>query len=156
MNARIALLAVLASALGLATPARATAEPTVVVVNRDNPKTDISLEELKSYFTGKRGEWPDGARVVPIDLDPGSSARAAFSKQALGMTLPQYEQYWVDQKVRGQGTPPRTVSSEGTALKLVARVRGAIAYVPASQVDASVRVLTVAGQPATSPSYPLK
>lgn len=155
MNARIALLAVAATLLNVATPARAVAEPIVVVVDKDNPKTDISLDELKGYYTGKRGDWPDGARVVPIDLEAGSPARTIFNASALGMSQAQYEQYWVDQKVRGQGTPPRTASGS-TAVKLASRVRGAIAYVPASQVDASVRVLTVNGQSAGSPSYPLK
>lgn len=155
MNARIALLTLAALLLEFASPALALAEPIVVVVDRDNPKTDISLEELKSYYTGKRGEWPDGARVVPIDLEAGASGRTQFVSQALGMSQAQYDQFWVDQKVRGQGTPPRAVS-EATALKLSAKVRGAIAYVPASQVDASVRVLTVNGHAAGSASYPLK
>lgn len=157
MNFRIVSLALLATALGLvAAPARAVAEPIAIIVDRDNPKTDISVDELKSLFLGKRGDWADGARVVPIDLDPSSPSRAVFLSQVMGMSASQFEQYWVDQKVRGQGSPPRMASSESTALKLVSRVRGAVAFVLASQVDASVRVLTVGGQSSGSPSYPLK
>lgn len=136
------------------TPALASAEPIAVVVDRDNPKNDISLEELKSYFTGKRHEWPDGARVVPIDLEADSPQRAAFIAKALGMSPTEYDRWWVDQKVRGQGSAPKATSAGG-ALKLAAKVRGALAYVPASQTDASVKVLTVNGVTPGSPGYPV-
>ncbi len=139
---------------GLLSAATAVAEPIVVVVDRDNPKTDITVEELKSFYTGKRHDWPDGARAVPIDLEAGSPIREAFQAAALRMKPAEYERWWVDQKVRGQGEAPRTTSA-GTALKLVAKVRGAMAYVPASVADSSVKILTVNGIAAGSPGYAL-
>lgn len=130
------------------------AEPIVVVVDRDNPKADITLEELKSYYTGKRHEWPDGARVVLLDLESGAAERAAFETAALGMSPTDYDRWWVDQKVRGQGSAPKATSA-GAAIKLTAKMRGAIAYVPSSQVDASVKVLTVNGVAPGSAGYPI-
>ena len=130
----------------------AFAEPIVVMVDRDNPKTDISRDELKSYYTGKRKEWPDGQRVVLLDL--ASADRDAFDRAALGMSADEYDRYWVDQKVRGQGTPPKALAPE-SVVKLTAKVRGAIGYVRASQADASVKVLTVDGKAPGTVGYPL-
>lgn len=140
---------------GLLAAFPAMAEPILVIVDRDNPKTDISLEELKSYFTGKRKDWPDGARAIPLGLEVGAPERTAFLRSALGMSPADYDRWWVDQKVRGQGSPPRLVST-ASALKLTAKVRGALAYARASQVDATVKVLTVEGVAPGAAGYPLE
>ncbi len=145
------------AALGAAfapAPARAEEQVIAIVVDRDNPRSDIGVEELRSLFLGKRHEWPDGTRAVPVDLDSGAP-RPAFCAKVLRMTEADYERYWVDQKVRGAGTGPRSVSSPGLAIRLVARVRGAVGYVPLSRVDGSVKVLTVDGVRPGQPGYPL-
>jgi hypothetical protein len=141
-------------ALSIPAPARAEAEAIAIVVDRDNPRSDIGVEELRSLFLGKRREWPDGTRAVPIDLESGTP-RPIFCSTVLRMTEADYERYWVDQKVRGAGTGPRSVSSPGLAIRLVARVRGAVGYVPLSRVDGSVKVLTVGGVRPGQPGYPL-
>lgn len=156
MSLRIlGLVALCAATLAAAAaPTAAHAEPLAIVVDRNNPRSDITLDELKSLYLGKRHEWPDGSRVVPIDLEPGSQGRNEFQSAFLSMNAAGYDRYWVEQKVRGAGTPPRSASSAGLALKLVAKVRGAVGYVPMSQVDASVKVLTVGGKSPGQPGYP--
>jgi hypothetical protein len=146
-------LAALGAALAPA-PARAEEQVIAIVVDRDNPRSDIGVEELRSLYLGKRHEWSDRTRAVPIDLDSGAP-RSAFCATVLRMTEAEYERYWVDQKVRGAGTGPRSVSSPGLAIRLVARVRGAVGYVPLSRVDGSVKVLTVGGVRPGQPGYPL-
>ncbi len=133
---------------------RAMAEdPLAVVVDRDNPRSDISISELKEIFQGKRKEWSDGARIIALDLEPGA-ARDGFNRSVLGMDQASVDQFWVEQKVRGAGSPPKVVNA-ATAVKLVPRVRGAVSYVPLSQVDASVKVLTVGGVAPDKAGYPI-
>src|SRR5438270_13923354 len=78
-----------------------------IVVDRDNPRADISLEELRALFLGKQKEWSDGSRAIPLDLEPGSPERAIFNAQVLGMEQDEVDRYWVDQRVRGTGNQPR-------------------------------------------------
>lgn len=124
-----------------------------LVVDRDNPKSDITLAEIKEIFLGKRKEWADGARIIALDLEPGP-ARDGFSKSALGMDQAAVDQFWVEQKVRGTGSPPKAVSA-ATAAKLVPKVRGAISYIPLSAVDATLKVLTVGGVLPDKAGYPV-
>jgi ABC-type phosphate transport system substrate-binding protein len=145
---------VLAAILALAAPA-ALAEPLAIVVDRDNPKSDVSTEEIRSIFLGKRTEWPDGTRAVPIDLDPSQASRAAFLGAVVGMTPAQFAYHWVDQGVRGAGSAPKAASTPSAALKAVARIRGAVAFVPVSLVDASVKVVTVNGKKPGDAGYPV-
>ena len=151
---RLNLKLLLAALLALAAPA-AWAEPLAIVVDRDNPKTDLSAEELKSIYLGKRTEWSDCARAVPIDQDPAGASHGAFLGGVLGMSQGQFAQHWVDQQVRGAGSAPKVASSPASAMKLVAKVRGAVAFVPASLVDASVKVVTLNGKKAGDAGYAL-
>ena len=155
MPPAVMLVGALLGALSMPEPARAEAQVIAIVVDRDNPRSDIGVEELRGLFLGKRGEWPDGTRAVPIDLESGASPRRVFCPTVLRMSEVEFERYWVDQRVRGAGTGPRSVSSPGLVVRLVARVRGAVGYVPLSRVDGSVKVLTVGGVRPGQPGYPL-
>lgn len=146
--------AILAALLTLIA-APALAEPIVVIVNRENPKTNLTAEELKSIYLGKRTEWPDGARTVPVDQAPSAPARAAFLRAVLGMSDAEYAEHWVDQQVRGAGSAPKAAASPASAVKYVAKVRGAVAFVPASQVTKEVKVVYVNGKWPTDPGYPM-
>lgn len=150
MNRTIATVAL---TLLFVAPEAFASDPVAIVVDRDNPRTDITVAELKEIFQGKRKDWTDGARVIALDLEPGP-AREGFNKSVMGMEQAAVDQYWVEQKVRGAGGPPKVVSAT-TAMKLVPRVRGAVAYVPLSAVDATVKVLTVGGVAPDKAGYPI-
>lgn len=55
-----------------------------VIVNPDNPITELSLEQLRSVFSGEITNWSQlGGSDIPIDLinrDEASGTREAFSK----------------------------------------------------------------------------
>jgi hypothetical protein len=148
------LLALLAALLAPAAPRAGGPDQTLaIVVDLDNPKTDISLAELKELFNGSRKQWADGSRAIPLDLEPGP-LRDVFNKVVLGLDQAAVDAFWVDQKVRGAGAAPKVVAA-ATAVKLVPRVRGAVAYVPLSMVDPSVKVLSVGGTNPDKAGYPL-
>jgi ABC-type phosphate transport system substrate-binding protein len=153
MKRSIILMAVALLAAGGAARAEEPDKVLAVVVDRDNPRSDISVSELKEIFQGKRKDWPDGARIIALDLEPGP-ARDTFNKVVLGLDQSAVDQFWVEQKVRGAGNPPKVVSA-ATAVRLVPRVRGAVAYVPLSAVDASLKVLTVGGVAPDKGGYPI-
>ena len=73
---------------GLCAPATALADAQViaVVVDRDNPVSDIGVEALRSLFLGKRREWADGTRAVPVDLESGPPHHAFCSTRTTNAT----------------------------------------------------------------------
>ncbi len=135
--------------------APALAEPVAVIVNRENPRSSVSTEELRSIYLGNRTEWPDGTRTAPIDLPSSATGRAAFLQAVLGMSKAQFAEHWVDQQVRGAGSPPRVAASPAAAVKLVARARGAVAFVPVSLVTPAVKVIFVNGRLPSERGYPI-
>jgi len=141
--------------LAAAAPAPTRAEPVAIIVDKDNPKSDIGLSELRALLLGKRQEWGDGARAIVIDLEPGQPARDAVNHAVLELDQSDVDRYWVEQKVRGAAAAPKVAPTAGSVVKLVARIRGAIAYVPAGLVDGTVKVLTVNGVAPGKPGYPI-
>jgi hypothetical protein len=149
---RAAALALLA-ATGV--PSAARAEPVAIIVDKENARSDISVSELRALLLGRRQEWDDGARAIPIDLEAGQPARDAVNRAVLGMDQGDVDRHWVEQKVRGAAPAPKVAPTAASVVKLVARIRGAVAYVPAGLVDGSVKVLTVGGLAPGKPGYPI-
>jgi hypothetical protein len=124
----------------------AHAECLAVVVSADLPIEDIDMTELVLVFTRQRRAAPGGRSWVPLNRPPGHPDRVRFDLAVLGMTPDVAGRYWIDQKIRGFGEPPRIVSSTQTLARLVARVPGTLAYLPLDQVGAGLRALRVDGR----------
>src|SRR4051812_9186587 len=103
--------------------AAAQAEPLALVVDKSNPRSEISIDEVRNIYLGKLREWSDGTRVVPLDLPAGTAERDQFNDAALGMDQERIERFWVDQKVRGIAGAPRVAPAPAAAVKLAAKVR---------------------------------
>ncbi len=119
----------------------------VVVLNKANPVTTLSVLELRRIFMKQTRMWPHAESIVPVDWDSTSPYREAFSKQVLGRTVREMGDYWVQQGVTQGLTPPSTQRSTRAMLRFVASVPGAIAYVPAAELDDTVVVVKITGLP---------
>jgi hypothetical protein len=129
----------------LARPAIAQAKEGefVVIVHPSNRFDSLTRSKLSFLFLRKVSRWPWGAEVVPIDLAPDQPVRLEFTRLVLKTTGPDLDQYWIDQTAtRGVGRPVQ-VSSAAEAKSLVAMRAGAIAYIPASDLDRTVKTLRI-------------
>lgn len=126
-----------------------------VIVSPSLTEKDISLALLKRAFRGDVTEFA-GVRLVPFNYAPDDPVRVVFDKGVLGYSPTQVGAYWIDRRIRGQGMPPRTVPAPQIMKAVVAKLPGAIGYIPASMVDKTVAVLTVDGVALKAANYPIK
>ncbi len=131
--------------LGLAPPLAAQTVPFVVVVNKDNPVSSLTVLELRRIFTKQTRMWPHGESIVPVDWDSSSPMRHEFSRRVLGRTVREMAEFWVQQSITQGLAPPSTQKSARAILRFVASVPGAISYVPPEEVDDTVKVVKVSG-----------
>jgi ABC-type phosphate transport system substrate-binding protein len=112
----------------------------VVIVNPANDARpgDAVLEKI---FLRKQTEWPDGDRAIPLNAPPDDDRRHAFDRAVLGMSPDEVARYWLDLRIRGGGTAPREVGDAVLTVKLVAKLKGAIGYVPAGTSVEGVRIV---------------
>lgn len=137
---RLAVVLALAVSLSLV-GASAQAGDLVVVVNRANPARALTRDELAVVFTMARSRWSDGSVIVPLSYAPDDGTRNTFDRVVLGMDPAKVGRFWLDQRIRGITRTPRQLGQPAVAVRLVARVKGAIAYVPAGTDTAAVKVV---------------
>ena len=113
----------------------------VTVVSARSPITTLSKSQVADIFLGRSSRFPDGAQATPIDQPEESSVRDEFYNEVTGKSRAQLKAHWSKIIFTGRGQPPKIVSSSAEIKKLLAANLFAIAYIDASQVDTSVRVL---------------
>lgn len=140
-------------------PAEAEGGPRdlAVVVAADSSIQSLTLYELKLLYKGDQLAGPGGKPFVPLNRGPNSPDRVVFDRSVLGMTPDAVARYWIDRKIRGQSGAPKAVDPAELVKKVVARLDGAISYVPAHQVaGGGVKVVAIDGKLPGSADYPIR
>jgi hypothetical protein len=137
-HAVVVVVAVLASARHL--DAEPAAVDLAVIVNTENAVTP-SMSALEGIFLRRQMFWEGGARIIPLNAAADTERRRRFDRAVLGMTPDEVARHWVDQRIRGAGTAPREVDDAFLTIKLVARLKVAIGYVPADSELRGVRIV---------------
>ncbi len=152
------ILAALLFALSLALPVQTgvhaqAVQPLLVIVGSTSGIKDISMALLRRAFQGEVAELA-GKRLIPFNLPNGSAERTRFDRAVLGLEPQDVGRFWINRRIRDEGSPPRTLASVELAVKVVASLPGSISYVAPSKVTPNVRALTVDGKGPTDPGYP--
>lgn len=121
-----------------------------IIVNNDNPVTNISLEDLTKVYTGEIKNWKDlggnDGEIVLIGREAGSGTRDGFETITNTKDLCKYRQ---------------ELTSTGDVITTVSTNPDAIGYASLASVKDSVKALTVDGVTATEAtikdgSYPIQ
>ena len=137
MRARLTgVLVVAVLALGGAAAAvdRAHSESIAVVVGAKSAIAEVTLDTLRELYLRRRRVWPDGSRVVPVNLPADSETRQRFSKRVLGRRPPDLSGYWNRLSVDGIQPPVVLRTSEAVCAYLAAEPK-AIGYVRVDEID---------------------
>lgn len=134
-------LLILMFVLVMLTPAsRAEEAVHLVVIVHPTRQIELSTEMLAQIYLRRKRFWDDGAPIVPLNLEAGAELRAAFSRLVLRQNEARLAEYWNRQYFYGV-LPPATLASTKAVLRYVAADPNALGYVPANDVDSSVRVV---------------
>jgi len=132
------------------------AERFAVIVHPSIAVSDVTLSQLRRIFLGEQQFWPGGDRVVLFVHEPGTTPRAVVLKELYRMNEGEFRRYWIAKTFRDDiSTGPKIVSSSALAKRLTATIPGAIAVIPADDVDSSVKVLTVESRGPRDDGYAL-
>jgi hypothetical protein len=137
---RLILVGLVALALA---PRRAPAAPVEldVIVHDSVPPRSLDRAALAAIFSMTRRSWGDGLSAVPFNYPPDSPLRRTFDSAVLGLAPEEVARFWIDQRIRGYGHPPRQVADPAIMVRLIANLKGSIGYIPAGTADKTVRVV---------------
>ena len=153
----VLLAAVLGSATAFGTGGDTPSIPLAVVVNRANPADSVSIGELRKMLLLETLTWPNGKRLTLAIRERGQRDRAALVPQICGMSDADLVRFYLRAAFRGDELhgPKELTSAEGVR-KFVFNVPGAIGFLRADEVDATVKVLRVDLQLPGEPDYKVK
>jgi hypothetical protein len=159
MIRRALLTAVPAVALGwrraVAAEAPRKRVPLSLIVSASSPVVNLSLAKLRALFLGQLVFDEAGTKLLPFNQPPGSPVRVAFDRVVLGMEPDEVGRYWIDRRIRGQGSPPRAVDPTSLLQRVVAKIPGAVGYLAPELLIPQVRALTIDGRAASNARYPV-
>lgn len=119
----------------------AAAGTLLVVANRGVPEEGpLDLSKLAAIFLLRTTLWPDGTRIVPVNREAGSDARATFTRNALREDNAGLAAYWNAMHFSGK-QPPVVQESDAAMLSFIRRVPGAIGYIDAETDPSGVKIL---------------
>jgi ABC-type phosphate transport system substrate-binding protein len=126
-------------------PASAAEGGLVLVVAKASPINNITKAELNRVFSADPIKI-EGQSVVPFALTPSSPERQAFDLVVLGMSPDEVNKFWIDRRIRGQGSPPKSAPSPEVVAKAVASVPGAMGYVPVASLTPALKPVAIDGK----------
>ena len=142
---RAGALLVLGLALGLATPATVSAQEAVAIVAHPGVAVDdLSFAELRSIFLAEQQFWPDRSRITLLVRAPQARERDVVLNEIYQMDEDRYRRYWIAKMFRAEvPSGPKIVFSSEMTRDLVTVIPGSIAFMPASEVGPSLKVIRI-------------
>ena len=117
-----------------------------VVVGAESGIADVTLDTLRELYLRRRRVWPDGNRVIPVNLPADSDTRKTFSKRVLGRLPQDLSGYWNRLYFDGI-TPPVVLRTPEAVCAYLAVEPKAIGYMRRDEVDRSAcRIVLVLGE----------
>jgi ABC-type phosphate transport system substrate-binding protein len=120
-----------------------TAQPLDLVINPDVTQETLSRNTLRSIFSMRKTQWPDGSPIHVFVMGDKSDLHRRFTKQLLGLFPHQLRRAWNRQIYSGMGQAPIKVASEQEMRELVAKTPGAIGYMSEGYFDEQVRTIEI-------------
>ena len=157
MSMRLILLGVVSALLIGAAPGLAAEPAVAIVVHSSVEVSDLSMHELRRIFLADQQFWPDGSRITVLIGAPGAAERTLVLERIYQMDERQFRQYWIAKIFRAEvPSGPKVVLSSNMGLELVNAIPGSINFMPISDINSKVKVLSIDGLLPDQPGYPLR
>lgn len=112
----------------------------IVPAQEQADKLKLTPSSLKLIYLRKQLFWPNGKRIIPVNLQSEHNLRNQFSQAVLGNLPKQQIDYWNGLYFNGI-QPPHSVNSEEAVIRFVTDTKSAIGYVNACAADERVKTL---------------
>ena len=112
-----------------------------VIVNAANPTRQMSVQHVADLYLGRTRAFAGGDFALILDQPREAPQRERFFARITTMSPQQTNSYLARLLFTGQMLPPQVMFDDRAMLDGVRRHPGAIGYVSAASVDASVRVV---------------
>lgn len=117
-----------------------SAEPFVILANKDSPLESITREQAFDLYLG-RIQHVKGIKIHLTDLDDSNPFRSVFYKSLGNMSLSQVNAYWARLQFTGKVFPPLALPNEKSVMERIAKNNNSIGYVSLQEIPEQYKVL---------------
>jgi ABC-type phosphate transport system substrate-binding protein len=117
------------------------ADEVVVIVHPSNALSEISVDDVKKIYLGKKKFFPGGVKAIPGDQPKGAKSRKFFYGGIVGKSESKLKSYWSRLIFTGKGTPPKVIGNDAAVKAWVAEQPQGMGYIMRSVADDTVKVL---------------
>ena len=114
-----------------------------VIVQRENPSSELTREFVSDAFLKRITRWSDGEALRPVDQSGASLVRRRFSERGLQRSVAAVKNYWQQRIFSGRDLPPPEVDSDDAVVDYVVKHRGALGYVSGTAKLDKVKAVVV-------------
>ena len=159
------VVAVLATAalLAFSAPSPAAADDVAVIVHKSNPVNAMTIVQLRTILLGGGARWTSGQKITVVMTPAGQPERSGMLRIVCGMSETDFNLHFIHGWRNGDGSVngttaehPQVFSSGLLVRQSVATAPNAVGFIKASEVDDSVKVVTIDGNSVGQPAYKLK
>lgn len=130
-----------------------------VIVNKSNPVSDISYNELKQILEAKKQYWNNGEKITLIFKSVASNETRILIDTIYKMKYDEFDKYWFSMVYSNKVMEfPKLLNSPGTINILVSEIPGAIAFIGVNEISkrGNIKMLKINGRMPDEDGYPLK
>ena len=116
-----------------------------VIVNPMVFEGPMTKQSVINLFMGRAKKVGKGQLAIPLENVNDEHIRDFFYTSLTGKSISEIRSYWARQVFSGRTSPPRAIDSFDEIKDIVKNNKGAIGYIPLSQVDKDVSIVYVIG-----------
>ena len=128
-----------------------SAESLAIIVNKQNPVSEISVKDLARVYLGHLSRWRDGQKIMVVHDKLNSEARNDFLRLVLAVSSED-----VYQRQRKEDFQYLEVENAAEINRFIAKIPNAIGYSPHKDIGADVKTLTIDNYLPEQSGYPLQ
>ena len=125
-----------------------------VIINQQSPIENLSSRELKAAFEGY-GLPGSGTQNIALVYLAGE-IEDAFNLQVLGISSKKVKVYWLRRVYKGESDLRQILKTAAEVKAFIAANEAAIGFIPAAELDDSVRAVSIDARSPADPEYELK
>ncbi|HHT9106893.1 MAG TPA: hypothetical protein ACFYD7_13635 [Candidatus Wujingus californicus] len=130
-----------------------------VIVNKTNPVSDISYNELKQILEAKNQYWDNGEKITLIFKLITSNETRTLIDMVYKIKYEDFYKYWFWKMYKNEIMEfPKILNSSGTINILVSEISGAIAFIGVNEISkrGNIKILKINGKMPDEDGYPFK
>ena len=139
--------------VGLLLAGPVSGESIAVVVNPQSPIQNLTAKELKAAYEGYG--LPGVAEDVTLVYLRGKT-EDAFNQGVLGISSKKVKVYWLKRVFEGESDMRKICKTVAQVKAFIGENEGCIGFIPAPELDDSVRAITIDAKTHDDPGYQLK